>query len=66
MLRDGDEDVKNALYVSYLEHLEFQDGKRARAWAKAAMPPALHEAWQSVTDYNEALARGSMSPKKGA
>ena len=40
-LLNGDANVKNAMYVSYLEHLNFQDGKRKRQWAKEHMSPAF-------------------------
>ena len=37
----GDADVSNAICVSYLEHLNFADGKAKRAWATAPLPDAL-------------------------
>jgi hypothetical protein len=38
---DGDHDVQNALAVSYLEHLNFADGKVPREWAFSLLAPAL-------------------------
>jgi hypothetical protein len=57
-LMDGDEAVKNAIYVSYLEHLNFDDGKRPRQWAKAAMPARLSAGYAEIVAYNASLARG--------
>jgi len=56
-LTDGDAAVRNAIYVSYLEHLNFEDGKRPRRWAKDLMPPRLRVGYEEITAYNEALAR---------
>ena len=44
--QDCDADVRNALNVSFLEHINFQDGKRSREWAFSAMPKAMQQAWQ--------------------
>ena len=38
---DCDPDVQNALGVSYLEHLNFDDGKVPRVWAFALLAPPL-------------------------
>ena len=38
---NGDWGVHNALGVSYLEHLNFQDGKRHRSWAWDLIPEPL-------------------------
>jgi hypothetical protein len=38
---NGDWEVQNALGVSYLEHLNFQDGKRHRSWAWDLIPEPL-------------------------
>ena len=40
----GDSDVSNAICVSFLEHLNFQDGRSRRSWAKSLLPVALAEA----------------------
>src|SRR5262249_56778312 len=37
----GDGEVQNALGVAYLEHLNFQDGKRHRSWAWDLLPEPL-------------------------
>ena len=40
----GDDEVQNVLGVSYIEHLNFRDGKVARMWAFGELPDALKEA----------------------
>jgi hypothetical protein len=50
--------VKNALNVSFLEHLIFNDGKVRRSWAFDAMPPPMRKAWREVDDYNRRLHGG--------
>ena len=46
---DGDSDVRNAVAVSFLEDLHFEDGKRQRRWAVAHLPEPLKSVWRSVT-----------------
>ena len=46
--RDGTSDVRNAVVVSFLEHLNFTDGKRARSWASPLLPPRLHNEYLSI------------------
>jgi hypothetical protein len=64
ILSSADADVENAMYVSYLEHLNLTDGKRSRAWAKALMPPKLFKGWQAIMAYNEEMARRLSPPSK--
>ena len=40
-VRAGNADLVNALVVSFLGHLNFQDGKAKRNWAKSHMTKAL-------------------------
>jgi hypothetical protein len=58
----GDEPVKNAIYVSYLENLNFEDGKRERAWAKAALPAELQRAYRELLEYMARLSRAGGAP----
>jgi len=51
--RIGTADVENALNVSFLEHLNFRDGKCKRAWAYNKMPPAMRKAWDDMMAYNK-------------
>jgi len=46
---NGDDDLVNAIYVSYLEHLNFDDTKRNhRSYAIAMMPPALYQGYLDI------------------
>ena len=40
--RDGDDQVQNAIGVSFLEHLNLQDGKVPREWAWELLTSGLH------------------------
>ncbi|MCB0744845.1 MAG: hypothetical protein KDC67_13135, partial [Ignavibacteriae bacterium] len=49
-------DIKNALYVSFLEHLNFQDTKKkSRSWAYEIMPKIMQEAHSDIIKYNNEL-----------
>lgn len=52
-LKEGDGSLKNAIYVSYLEHLDF----RSEAGKEGAqlMPPELQKARNDILDYDEQL-----------
>ncbi len=52
---NSDAAVKNALNVSFLEHLNFNDGKVRRNWAFNAMPPPMRRAWTEMDAYNRRL-----------
>ena len=41
LVLEGDDSVKNAMHVSYLEHLNLRDGKIPRSWALELMPEPL-------------------------
>jgi len=56
--RDCTPEVVNALNVSFLEHLNFTDGKRQRSWAYASMPKAMRKAWDEMEAYNRKLHGG--------
>jgi hypothetical protein len=47
-------DLENALYVAYLEHLDFEGPRGSTAWR--LLTPALQAAWQRIRNYNEAIA----------
>lgn len=51
-------EVKNALNVSFLEHLNFTDGKRARSWAYREMPKPMRKAWEEMNEYNRSIHGG--------
>ncbi len=52
---DCNSEVTNALNVSFLEHLNFRDGKKLRSWAYSAMPSKMRTAWDSMEAYNQQL-----------
>ena len=60
---NAEPDVKNAIYVSYLENLNFYDGRKQRAWAIEIMPPALRKGWTEIIEYMAELSRRSTPGK---
>lgn len=49
--------IKNALYVSFLEQLNFQDSNRAnRQWAYQKMPGMMKDAYHAISSYNTQLS----------
>jgi hypothetical protein len=42
-LREGNSELRNAVAVSFLEHLNFADGKRKRAWAREFLSARLRD-----------------------
>jgi len=62
-LREGNREVVNDLGVSFLEHLNFTDGKAPRSWAMAYMPSNLRSEYDSLKRYNEKLASTSRTGK---
>lgn len=59
--RDADSDLKNAFFVSYLEHLDFV-GTHGVA-SKRRMTPLLQAGFIEIMDYMEQLSRSSKKPK---
>lgn len=53
-----DDGVRNALNVSFLEHLNFEDRRRQRQWACQLMPRAMRAAWEEMESYNRRLHGG--------
>ena len=51
-------EVKNALNVSFLEHLNFSDGKKDRSWAYQKMPQVMRRAWDEMEAYNQNIHGG--------
>lgn len=55
-LRLGHASVKNAIAVSFLEHLTFSDTKKSRrSWALGMMTPLLQQEYRDVVAYWDAL-----------
>lgn len=50
-LRNGNGKLVNALNVSFLEHLYFENGKVQRRWAWECMTPALKAHYQEIMRY---------------
>ena len=60
LFRRAGPDLKNAFYVSYLEHLNFTGH---RAFAKELLPSALHAGWVDINEHLDALFRKPASQK---
>lgn len=45
---DGTDEVQNAIGVSFIEHLNFQDGEVPRRWAYDVLPPRLKDDAQAL------------------
>jgi hypothetical protein len=52
-LRDADNELRNELHVSYLEHLDFEGPTGPEAWS--LLPTELQRAWHDIISYNEQL-----------
>jgi hypothetical protein len=50
----GDEEVDNAMHVSYLEHLDLSNGPPDRTWALRQMPDPLLDGYRRVHGYRGA------------
>jgi hypothetical protein len=48
---DCDDEVRNALNVSFLEHLRFEDKEIQRQWAFISMPKIMRDAWEEMDAY---------------
>jgi hypothetical protein len=54
--------VVNALVVSFLEHLNLEDGKTQRSWAVKLMPTDLAKEYAAARNYHSKSA--SKQPNK--
>jgi hypothetical protein len=54
-LREGDDALRNAIYVSYLEDLDFRSD--AAKQAKQLMPGELKKGLDDILEYNERLGK---------
>jgi hypothetical protein len=55
LFRRSGPELKNAIYVSYLEHLHFGGH---RQYAEALLPSALHAGWVEINQYLDSLRPG--------
>lgn len=55
LVRNGDDSVKNAVCVSFLECLNLTDGKVQRSWAIGMMPSALTISLSELNRYLDEL-----------
>ena len=62
-LREGNGDITNALAVSFLEHLNFKDGKVSRSWAEEYLSASLKVEFVAITEYNKQFLKPPL-PKK--
>jgi Zn-dependent M16 (insulinase) family peptidase len=53
--KDCSPEVKNAMNVSFLEHLNFFDGKKNRAWAYSIMPSIMRSAFDEMAKHNREI-----------
>jgi hypothetical protein len=54
-------DVENALNVSFLENLNFDNGKGKRAWAYNKMPGTMQKAFDEMEAYNRKIHGANVS-----
>ena len=58
----ADEYLNNALYVSYLEHLDFEGPRGPKAWS--LLTPRLQQGWREIQDYLDEVAASVHAPRK--
>ena len=56
ILEHGDDSLKNAIHVAFLEHLDFRGTYGNKAFS--LMPTNLRDAWKDINQYMEALLQG--------
>ena len=60
-LQFGNHKMVNAIYVSFLEHLNFKDGKVPRQWAWKLMPETLKQGYRDIMEYDEQIRLASIN-----
>jgi hypothetical protein len=60
--RCPDDDLRNALNVSFLEHLHFDGANGPTAWRH--LSPALQEGWRAMRAYMADLAARAAPPRR--
>ena len=56
--QNGEDALINALNVSFLEHLSFEDSNQIRSWAYHQMPNTMRMAYDAMEEYNRRLHGG--------
>ena len=59
----ADAELENALYVAYLEHLDFEGPRGPEAWR--LLGPSLQNAWRRITESNVDAAARPRKKRKG-
>jgi hypothetical protein len=54
-------ELEDALYVSFLEHLDFAGPRGPKAWS--LLTPELQTAWRRITAYNDAILASRQKPR---
>jgi hypothetical protein len=62
VLKDGDDSMKNAIHVSFLEHLDFRGRYGGKAFS--LMSADLAQSWTDINQYMESLLQGRWEWKK--
>jgi hypothetical protein len=52
MLKEGNPDLVSAVAVSFLEHLDFDDGKISKGWAMDLMPSLVAKQYHAIIQHN--------------
>jgi hypothetical protein len=55
LFENGEPALINALNVSFLEHLQFNDPTAKRAWAYERMPTKMRAAYDEMFEYNRRI-----------
>ena len=62
VIADGDDSMKNAIHVSFLEHLDFRGTHGRQAFGK--LTPRLRTGWREINEYMDALLEGNWTWKE--
>ena len=55
VIAEGDDSMRNAVHVSFLEELDFRGAHGKQEFGK--LSPALQEGWRDINEYMEALLK---------
>lgn len=63
LLRNGDDAVVNAVNVSFLENLDFE--QEDERWAFDCMPTRVREAWREIAAHNDTIHGTNIADRVG-